>query len=175
MKSSSFLLTILLTCLGLSVARADWPNFRGPNASGYAGEATAWGFADPRQAVEFWVNSPGHRPIILNRYTSEVGLGYTVDYVAPSVWYWTAEFGNESAAAEIPFIRTQSPASDLEVLNSKQITFIWNWPASLASAEQFTVYLHGDNGSVAVGSISEPSLGTQYSMTFTTAKIAAEL
>ena len=144
-------------------------------ANGYAGEATAWGFADPRQAVEFWVNSPGHRPIILNRYTSEVGLGYTVDYVAPSVWYWTAEFGNESAAAEIPVIRTQSPSSDLEVLNSKQITFIWNWSAPLASAEQFTVYLHGDNGSIAVGSVSEPLLGTQYRMTFTPATIAAEL
>ena len=37
---------------------------------GYSGEATAWGFEDPRQAVEFWVNSPGHRPIILNRYAT---------------------------------------------------------------------------------------------------------
>lgn len=143
--------------------------------SGYAGEATAWGFADPRQAVEFWVNSPGHRPIILNRYASEVGLGYTVDYTAPSVWYWTAEFGNATAAAEAPEMRVQAPASDLEVLNSQPISFIWNWPAQLASAEQFTIYLHGPNGSTAIGSASEPELGTQYKMTFTPATIAGLL
>ena len=39
MKPCYFLLTLLLTGFGLSNARADWLNFRGPNASGFAGAA----------------------------------------------------------------------------------------------------------------------------------------
>jgi uncharacterized protein YkwD len=133
---------------------------------GYAGEATAWGFADPRQAVEFWVNSPGHRPIILNRYASEVGLGYKVDYTAPSVWYWTAEFGNATAIADLPELRSQTPETGLEVLNSEQIVFSWNWPTQLTSSEKFTVYLNGSGGPIPVGSVSDPSLGTLYRLAF---------
>lgn len=139
--------------------------------SGYAGEATAWGFADPRQAVEFWVNSPGHRPIILNRYASEVGLGYTVDYTAPSVWYWTAEFGNASALPDAPILRVQGPATGLEVLNSEEIAFFWNWPTPLAPAEQFTVYLLGSSGPIAIGSVTQPTVGTQYRLFFTPADV----
>ena len=139
--------------------------------SGYAGEATAWGFADPRQAVEFWVNSPGHRPIILNRYASEVGLGYTVDYTAPSVWYWTAEFGNASAQADTPVLRVQGPAGGLEVLNSEQIAFFWNWPTPLGPAERFTVYLHGSSGPTAIGSVAQPTVGTQYRVLFRPADV----
>ncbi len=137
--------------------------------SGYAGEATAWGFADPRQAVEFWVNSPGHRPIILNRWASEVGLGYTVDYTAPSVWYWSTEFGNASAAPDAAVLRIQTPSSGLELLNSEEIAFSWNWPLPLAATEQFTVYLNGPSGQVAVGTVSQPATGTLYSLTFTPA------
>jgi uncharacterized protein YkwD len=136
---------------------------------GYAGEATAWGFADPKQAVEFWVNSPGHRPIILNRYASEVGLGYKVDYTAPSVWYWTAEFGNASAIADAPELRSQTPETGFEILNSGQIVFSWNWPAQLKSTEQFTVYLNGSSSPIPIGSVSEPSLGTLYQLAFTPA------
>jgi len=134
--------------------------------SGYAGEATAWGFADPRQAVEFWVNSPGHRPIILNRWASEVGLGYTVDYTAPSVWYWSTEFGNASAAADAPELRVQTPQSGLELLNSEEIAFSWNWPLPLAATEQFTVYLNGPAGPVPVGTVNQPVNGTLYGLTF---------
>jgi PKD repeat protein len=129
---------------------------------GYSGEATAWGFEDPRQAVEFWVNSPGHRPIILNRYATEVGLGYTLDYSAPSVWYWTTEFGNSFVMAEVPVMRVLSPAGDLEALNSDLITFTWNWPQPLTSADQFTIYMVGAENPIAVGSVQDPILGTRY-------------
>ncbi|MBK8988944.1 MAG: PKD domain-containing protein [Chloroflexi bacterium] len=49
----------------------------------YAGEATAWGFEQAYQAVEFWVNSPGHRAIILNKYATEVGVAFTANFSAP--------------------------------------------------------------------------------------------
>ncbi len=62
-------------------------------AGKYGGEATAWGFAEARRAVEFWVNSPGHRRIILNPDAIDLGVGYSVDFSASNVWYWVAEFG----------------------------------------------------------------------------------
>lgn len=131
---------------------------------GYAGEATAWGFPDPRQAVEFWVNSPSHRPIILNPYSTEVGVGYSVDYSAPSVWYWTTEFGNTFAPDELPTLRMQSPAGEIEVLNSDTVTFTWNWSQPLNPSEQFSLYFYGPGNPTRAAAISQPILGTRFAM-----------
>jgi uncharacterized protein YkwD/plastocyanin len=131
---------------------------------GYAGEATAWGFPDPRQAVEFWVNSPGHRPIVLNRWATELGVGYTEDYGAPSVWYWTTEFGNSFEPADPPSLRVLTPGDELEALNTDLITFTWNWSQQLSSADQFTVYLQSSESPIAVGSVQKPILGTRYAL-----------
>jgi hypothetical protein len=129
---------------------------------GYSGEATAWGFEDPRQAVEFWVNSPGHRAIILNQYATEVGLGHTVDYGSPSVWYWTTEFGNSFVLAEAPVMRVLSPEVDREFLNSDVINFTWNWPQPLSAADRFNLYMNGAGAPITVGSVQDPILGTRY-------------
>jgi uncharacterized protein YkwD len=59
----------------------------------YGGEAVAWGFDRAAPVVEFWVNSPPHRILILNPNAREVGVGYYADGRAPNIWYWTAEFG----------------------------------------------------------------------------------
>lgn len=127
----------------------------------YAGEATAWGFEHPYQAVEFWVNSPSHRRIILNRYATDVGVGFTTDYSSPNVWYWTAEFGNSFAAAAQPFIRLDGPQPEAEYLISEAVTFSWNWPLPLQAGQQFTVY--GTAGT-AWGSVTAPQLGTRYGL-----------
>jgi hypothetical protein len=129
--------------------------------SGYAGEATAWGFEYPYQAVEFWVNSPAHRRIILNQYATDVGVGFTVDYNAPNVWYWTAEFGNSFAAAAQPFIRLNGPQSEAEFLISEAVTFSWNWPLPLTDGQQFTL-VSADGESL--GSVNAPQLGTRYGL-----------
>ncbi len=131
---------------------------------GYAGEATAWGFPDPRQAVQFWVNSPSHRPIILNPYATEVGVGYSVDYSAPSVWYWTIELGNSFAPDEVPSLRIQSPANEIELLNSDTVTFTWNWPQPLNPSEQFSVYFYGPGNPQRAGTVDQPILGTRFAL-----------
>lgn len=59
----------------------------------YGGEAVAWGWESPVPVVEFWVNSPPHRTLILNPNAREVGVGFTADGTAPNLWYWAAEFG----------------------------------------------------------------------------------
>lgn len=140
---------------------------------GYAGEATAWGFEQAHEAVEFWINSPGHRRIILNRYATDVGVAFTFDYAAPNVWYWTAEFGNAFASPEIPDLRLQSPlpylppAEDevvVDTLISQAVTYSWNWPMPLAADEQFVLYLQGEGRSVPLNTVQPNSNNTFYSL-----------
>lgn len=59
----------------------------------YAGEAVAWGWGSPIPVVEFWVNSPPHRVLILNPNTTHLGVGYAANANAENIWYWAAEFG----------------------------------------------------------------------------------
>jgi uncharacterized protein YkwD len=59
----------------------------------YAGECTAWGFDDIASAVAWWMTSPPHRVIILSTVATEVGGGYGYNPGAPSVHYWTLDFG----------------------------------------------------------------------------------
>ena len=76
---------------------------------GYAGEATAWGFEYPSGAVMFWLQSPSHRPLLLNRAADEAGVAFTYDETAPSIYYWTVEFGNSSGAYSLPFGNPPTP------------------------------------------------------------------
>ncbi|MCP4421855.1 MAG: PKD domain-containing protein, partial [Chloroflexi bacterium] len=131
---------------------------------GYAGEATAWGFEYPHQAVQFWVNSPAHRRIILNATATDVGVGYSLDYDAPNVWYWTAEFGNQFAPPTASTLRLQEPAPNLEAMVTSLVTFSWNWPAALAADEQFVLYLQTNQGDFAVATVTQPTLGTRYAI-----------
>lgn len=59
----------------------------------YGGEAVAWGWESPVPVVEYWVNSPPHRILILNPGAHELGVGHTADGRAPNIWYWAVEFG----------------------------------------------------------------------------------
>lgn len=129
---------------------------------GYAGEATAWGFEHPYQAVEFWVNSPPHRRIILNEFATDVGVGYTVDYSAPNVWYWTAEFGQASGVPIVPTLRVRAPQAGVEPLNTEPVTYAWNWPAPLADGQQFVVTLSIDGEDVELGAVAQPRLDTYF-------------
>ena len=61
----------------------------------YAGECTAWGFEDIASAVAWWMTSPPHRVIILSTVATEIGGAYSHNPNAPSVHYWTIDFGAE--------------------------------------------------------------------------------
>lgn len=143
--------------------RLIWHQYGG----GYAGEATAWGFEFPYEAVEFWVNSPGHRRIILNRWATEVGVGFTVKYDAPNVWYWTAEFGDAFGQPDAPQLRVQSPAENTEAMVTTPLAFAWNWPVPLAEGQRFVLYLHTTQGAFPVAETGEPYHGIAYQVVLT--------
>lgn len=140
--------------------RVLWHGYR----HGYAGEATGWGFSTPKEAVEFWLNSPSHRPMLLNRYATDLGVGYTLDYGTSGIWHWTIEFGNKFAAPGTPALLVNEPQPNLSVLNTEPVTFSWNWTQPLAAGERFVVYVGNETGAVAVGSVTQPSLGMRYTL-----------
>ncbi len=129
---------------------------------GYAGEATAWGFSDPRLAVEFWMNSDSHRPLILNRLGTAVGIGYVEDFSTTNVWHWTAEFGIAYGAPVRPVLRALLPAGGYSALDTEVVNYSWMWPVKLAAGEHFTVYLKAGERLVPLGSIVQPVYGSRY-------------
>jgi len=143
---------------------------------GYIGEATAWGMERAIQAVEFWLNSPSHRRILLNQGATEVGVGYTVNFGAPNVWYWTAEFANPSLSPTVelpppaplpdPVIQLLNPLPETRFATSlAPLTFSWQWPNGLTSTEQFVVYLIGDDGRpLPIGTVYNPVEGQRFQL-----------
>jgi uncharacterized YkwD family protein len=54
----------------------------------YAGENIAQGQKTPKEVMDAWMNSAGHRANILNSNYTEIGIGYVADGN-----YWTQQFG----------------------------------------------------------------------------------
>jgi uncharacterized YkwD family protein len=54
----------------------------------YAGENIAMGQKTPKEVMDAWMNSQGHRANILNSNFTEIGIGYVADGN-----YWTQQFG----------------------------------------------------------------------------------
>lgn len=56
----------------------------------YAGENIAMGQRTPKEVVQAWMNSPGHRSNILNKNFTEIGVGVSKD--TNGTPYWTQMF-----------------------------------------------------------------------------------
>lgn len=55
-----------------------------------SGENIAWGQKTPKQVMNAWMNSSGHRANILNKNYTSIGVGYYVD--SSGTPYWTQLF-----------------------------------------------------------------------------------
>lgn len=112
---------------------------------GYAGEATAWGFQEAISAVEFWLESPPHRAILLNPIADHMGMARTVNYNAPSIWYWTAEFAATAGSIESQMleagIRQTKPSIGASYAFTETAILTWSWPLPLMDSENFVVYV----------------------------------
>ncbi len=117
---------------------------------GYAGEATAWGFQDPVDVVDFWLNSPPHRAIVLNPIADHVGVAQTINYNAPSIWYWTAEFASSLGSIQSQMIsagiRQVRPEIEATYAFTETAIMNWSWPLPLSEDQQFVVYIIDENG-----------------------------
>ncbi|GMQ78446.1 MAG: hypothetical protein BMS9Abin02_0958 [Anaerolineae bacterium] len=168
---------------------------------GYGGEATAWGMEDPIAPVEFWLNSPGHRAILLHPAVSDVGIGYTLNYDSPNIWYWTAEFGSLSLPQiviqptpvpqpDVPSEDTTGqPAVDLtiqllgppkqsnfDLYPDNVLYFTWSMKQPLDEGQFFNLILgpEGTEGT-SQGSANVPASGSQYQLVIGAANIVSEV
>ena len=65
------------------------------------GEIIAWGFGgDNSWVVEWWMNSPVHRSLILSGTFTDFGVGYTRDPASDWGHYWTVNFGVRPSSNE---------------------------------------------------------------------------
>lgn len=54
-----------------------------------AGENVGYGFRSPPSAVNWWMNSPGHRATILNSRLREIGIGFA--YASDNTPHWVMD------------------------------------------------------------------------------------
>lgn len=66
-----------------------------------AGETIAGGYISPESAVNGWMNSPGHRAILLGNY-DDIGVGYVYKANSTYRYYWTADFAIPSSSNPWP-------------------------------------------------------------------------
>ncbi|MDW8325582.1 MAG: CAP domain-containing protein [Anaerolineales bacterium] len=100
--------------------QGHWPDYRA-RAFGYLGLAGAenafCGYVTPQQAVEGWMNSPGHRANLLDPNSREVGLGYYRR--GDGRGYVTQKFGVDAAFAPVIIqheaITTTTPSVNLYI------------------------------------------------------------
>ncbi len=60
-----------------------------------AGEIIGWGFGgNAGSMVNWWMNSPSHRSIILSNNLIDFGVGYAKNPGSDWVHYWTVDFGS---------------------------------------------------------------------------------
>ncbi len=179
----------------LRIVEAGYPG-------GYGGEATAWGMEDPIAPVEFWLNSIGHRAILLHPAVSDVGVGYTLNYDSSNIWYWTAEFGSLSlpqiVIQQTPLPQPDVPSEDTAADTAADIDlaiqllgppkqsnfdlnpenflyFTWSMKQPLDEAQYFNLVLgaEGTEGT-SHGSANVAASGSQYQLAVSAAQIVTE-
>lgn len=77
------------------------------------GEVTGWGWqGSAAKMVEWWMNSPDHRPYLLDPEMEDIGVGYV--YAPGSQWdsYWTVNFGKPAGVAPQPGPDAPPPVVD---------------------------------------------------------------
>ena len=88
------------------------------------GEVTGWGFnGNADTMVDWWMNSPSHRPVILTTEMDEAGAAYL--HAPGSAWghYWVVDFGRRDGAeparpytSHVPVVVTPSNSTGLDML-----------------------------------------------------------
>ncbi|MGD8854894.1 MAG: PKD domain-containing protein [Chloroflexota bacterium] len=154
---------------------------------GYAGEATAWGMAQAVEAVRFWLTSPAHRTIILNPSAKDVGVAFSENFDAPSVWYWTAEFASlDLPVVEVPLPPSMTPPAkpvitllgpptngEFMMIAETKLSFTWSWSQPLSADERFGVYLNSQGRTIQLGTVNVPQSGDQYHFATTAGNVPA--
>lgn len=106
--------------------QGHWPDFRAREHGylGFAGAENAFcGYISPEDAIQGWMNSPGHRANLLDPNSREVGLGY-YRRASDGRGYITQDFGVDPAYAPVIIsneaISTTSPMVSLYIYDRSE-------------------------------------------------------
>jgi hypothetical protein len=98
--------------------QGNWPDYRA-HAFGYlsgAGAENAFcGYVTPQQAIEGWMNSPGHRANLLDPNSREIGLGYYLRDT-DGRGYVTQDFGHDPVYSPV-LIENEAISTTTSVIN----------------------------------------------------------
>ena len=126
--------------------QSHWPDYRAL-AFGYLGGAGAenafCGYLSPQDAIQGWMNSPGHRANLLDSDSREIGLGY-YQRDNDGRGYVTQDFGNDAVYAPIivenEAISTMTPNVNLYIYDRT----VGSGFAGLGAATQMMVSNNAD-------------------------------
>lgn len=68
----------------------------------YLGEVIAGGYSTPEAVFEAWMNSSGHRAILLGANYEHIGIGYALASGTSYIHFWTADLGSTSDSRHAP-------------------------------------------------------------------------
>ncbi|HLO32069.1 MAG TPA: CAP domain-containing protein [Anaerolineales bacterium] len=102
-------------------SQGHWPDYR-TSVFGYLGSAGAensfCGYVSPENAIQGWMNSPGHRANLLDPNSREIGVGY-YRRSSDGRGYVTQDFGNDTIYAPVIIeneaVSTTNPAVNLYI------------------------------------------------------------
>ena len=60
------------------------------------GQIIGWGFADPGEMAQFWINSPVHRDLLLDSRYDDLGPGYAYNEESDWQHYWSVTLAQPS-------------------------------------------------------------------------------
>jgi hypothetical protein len=91
----------------------------------YVGETIAAGYWTPAEVIAAWLDSPGHRTILLDENLREIGVGFaTGGRQGP---YWTANYGSQPDVLPVFINLDQEETSDrlVELALSNELVSDW--------------------------------------------------
>jgi len=120
-----------------------------------AGETLALGYASPEDAVAGWMNSPGHKAIILDPKYNEIGSGYHRGG-PQSTNYWALDFGSKSTVFPVIINNEAQKTTNPTVSNYIYGKGVWaemrlqadnnSWSAWIPFQETINYQLPATNG-----------------------------
>jgi hypothetical protein len=116
-----------------------------------------------------------------------VGVGFSENFDAPSVWYWTAEFASlDLPVVEVPLPPSMTPPAkpvitllgpptngEFMMIAETKLSFTWSWSQPLSADERFGVYLNSQGRTIQLGTVNVPQSGDQYHFATTAGNVPA--
>jgi Cysteine-rich secretory protein family len=95
--------------------------------SSYVGENIGAGYNNPLEAIQGWMNSPGHKANILNSTYTEIGVGFSENSASTYGNYWAQVFGDRPTSSKTTAPDSALPQGFCTEIQKDQTVAINDW------------------------------------------------